>query len=70
MSEFTILGICGSLRKGSFNRLLLRAARESAPPGVVIEEFKRLGEIPLYDDDVRVGEGDPPPVAELRRRIA
>ena len=70
MAEFTILGICGSLRSGSYNRMLLRAARELAPPGVSIDEYAGLREIPPYDDDVRVGEGYPPPVAELRRRIA
>ena len=29
----TIIGLCGSLRHGSFNRMLLRAAVEVAPPG-------------------------------------
>ena len=70
MAELLVLGVCGSLRRGSYNRMLLRAARELAPPGVAIEEFTGLREIPPYDDDVRVGEGDPPPVAELKRRIA
>ncbi len=70
MAELLVLGVCGSLRRGSYNRMLLRAAQELAPPGVAIEEFTGLREIPPYDDDVRVGEGDPPPVAELKRRIA
>jgi chromate reductase len=70
VAQFTILGICGSLRRSSYNRLLLLEAQELAPPDVAIEEFAGLREIPPYDDDVRVGEGDPPPVAELKRRIA
>lgn len=69
MARFTVLGICGSLRSGSYNRMLLSAARDLAPPEVAIEEFAGLREIPPYDDDERVGQGYPPPVAELRRRI-
>jgi chromate reductase len=63
-----ILGIAGSLRRASFNRGLLRAAVELAPPGVVIDTFD-IAPIPLYNEDVRA-QGDPEPVAEFRRRIA
>ena len=70
VADLKVLGLCGSLRMGSYNRLLLRAAKELAPPGVAIDEYQGLREIPPYDDDVRVGEGYPPPVVELRRRIA
>ena len=34
-----VLGFAGSLRKGSLNRMLLRAAAELAPPGMTIETF-------------------------------
>jgi chromate reductase len=63
-----ILGIAGSLRRASFNRGLLRAAVELAPPGATIEIFD-LAPIPLYNEDVRA-QGYPPPVAELRRKVA
>ena len=33
----TIIGLCGSLRNGSFNRMLLHAAVELCPPGMTIE---------------------------------
>ena len=62
-----ILGIAGSLRRGSFNRAALRAALELVPPGMTIETFD-LAPIPLYNDDVRL-EGYPAPVADLRRRV-
>ncbi len=41
-NEFRILGIAGSLRRASFNRGLIRAARELAPEGVVIEPYDKL----------------------------
>jgi chromate reductase len=62
----TILGIAGSLRQGSFNRALLRAAVELTPPEAVIETFD-LAPIPLYNGD---HENDPPsPVRDLKARI-
>ncbi len=63
-----ILAISGSLRERSYNRALLRAARELAPYGVEIEEFD-LSPIPFYDADVEAA-GDPEPVAALRAAVA
>jgi chromate reductase len=63
-----VLGIAGSLRRGSFNRALLRAAAELAPDGMHIEAYEGLGELPLYDADVEV-RGDPAPVAALKQAI-
>jgi chromate reductase, NAD(P)H dehydrogenase (quinone) len=62
-----VLGISGSLRRGSFNTAALRAARELVPHGITIETFD-LAPIPLYNEDVRQ-QGYPPPVTELRQRI-
>src|SRR5690348_3026018 len=64
MSEFNILGFCGSLRRGSYNRELLRVAQELAPEGVTIE-VADISAIPPYDDDVKA-TGYPPPVQTLR----
>ncbi|MDQ4018502.1 MAG: NAD(P)H-dependent oxidoreductase [Actinomycetota bacterium] len=66
-AEVTILGIAGSLRAGSFNRGLIRAARALAPDGVVVTEFD-LRPIPPFDADLE-REGDPEPVAELKQAI-
>ncbi len=51
MAEFKILGISGSLRKGSYNRALLRLAVELAPPGVEVEIFELDG-IPIFVEDL------------------
>ena len=63
-----VFGIAGSLRAGSFNRSLLRAAVELAPDGMEIGIFERLGEIPPYNEDVEKS-GDPEPVAALKKAI-
>ncbi len=65
--QLKVLGICGSLRKGSFNRMALNAAIELAPPGLGIETFD-IAPIPLYNEDVRAA-GFPKPVEELRAKI-
>jgi chromate reductase, NAD(P)H dehydrogenase (quinone) len=63
-----LLGISGSLRKGSFNSALLRAAVELAPSGVEFETHA-LDAVPLYNEDVR-SVGYPEPVAQLRAAVA
>lgn len=70
MSDATlkVLGISGSLRKGSYNSAALRAAQALAPAGVTIETFD-LAPIPPYNDDVRQA-GFPPAVEALRAAIA
>ncbi len=62
-----VLGIPGSLREGSFNKGLLRAAQEEAPEGMTIKVFE-LGEIPLFNQDVE-DRGDPEPVRRLKEAI-
>jgi chromate reductase len=63
-----IAGIAGSLREGSLNRGLLRAAVELAPAGMEIGIYTRLGDIPPYNDDV-FNQGDPESVADLKAFI-
>jgi chromate reductase, NAD(P)H dehydrogenase (quinone) len=65
-----ILAISGSLRVGSYNTALARAAAELAPEGVDVEVFEGLDLMPHYDEDLDQESVDTPaPVAELRRRI-
>jgi chromate reductase, NAD(P)H dehydrogenase (quinone) len=62
----TILGIAGSLRKGSLNQAALRAAQALAPEGVRVEIFD-LADVPLYNQDDEVSP--PARVAELKARV-
>jgi chromate reductase, NAD(P)H dehydrogenase (quinone) len=62
-----ILGIAGSLREGSYNRALLRAARELLPEGVELVEHD-IGALPFYDGDVEAA-GDPEAVVALKDAI-
>jgi chromate reductase len=63
-----ILGISGSLRRGSHNTNLLRAAAELLPPGVELEVYDGLRDLPPYDADLDVEPVDPA-VARLRDEI-
>lgn len=61
------LGICGSLRQGSYNRAALRAAAELLPDGMTLDVADISG-LPLYNEDVRQA-GFPPPAQKLREQI-
>ncbi len=62
-----VVAFAGSLRQGSFNRALLRAAQELAPEGMEIELIE-IGELPFYNADVEAG-GDPPSVAAYKASV-
>ena len=62
-----VLGIAGSLRKGSFNRGLVRAADEMLPEGMSLDVYE-LGALPLYNGDVEAA-GLPDSVQDFQRRI-
>lgn len=62
-----ILAIAGSLRARSTNRTVLEAARLLAPPGIQIQLFDGLGELPLFNPDRE--EEDLPAVAGLRAAV-
>ena len=63
----SVLGICGSLRQGSFNRAALDTAIELKPAGMDVT-VADISQIPLYNEDVRA-QGFPPPVETLRQQI-
>jgi len=65
----TIIGLSGSLRRGSFNSAVLRAAASLMPPGSVLE-IQSIAGIPLYDGDQESTSGVPAPVARLKDLIA
>jgi chromate reductase, NAD(P)H dehydrogenase (quinone) len=60
-----ILAVSGSLRAGSHNTQLLRAAAEAAPAGVEVVLWEGIGDLPLYDQDLD-GNAPPAPVRRLR----
>jgi chromate reductase, NAD(P)H dehydrogenase (quinone) len=64
-----ILGLSGSLRRDSHNTSLLRAAAKALPPGVELELFDGLADLPHYDADLDVDPA-PDPVERLREAIA
>jgi chromate reductase, NAD(P)H dehydrogenase (quinone) len=64
----SILGISGSLRAGSFNTALLRAAQSLTPATAPIEAVTLHG-IPLYDGDDEARDGTPAAVRALKERI-
>ncbi len=50
-SKLSILGFAGSLRQGSYNRAILRAAQELVPAEASLEIFDLAG-IPLFNQDL------------------
>lgn len=64
-----LLGLSGSLRRGSFNSALLRAAGELMPEGATLH-IGTIAGIPLYDGDIEAEQGLPEPVVVLKEAIA
>lgn len=67
LNSIKALGLAGSLRVGSVNRALLRAAVRAGEPRIRTRTFD-LASVPLYNGDTEA-EGDPPPVAELKQAV-
>jgi chromate reductase, NAD(P)H dehydrogenase (quinone) len=67
-TPLVLLGLSGSLRRGSLNTALLRAAQQLAPDDVEVL-IHPLHDIPFYDGDVEQA-GLPDPVVALRSAIA
>lgn len=68
MKKIIILGIAGSLRKGSYNKAALQSAKRLVPENAEMEIFDRLSEIPPFNQDK---EGNMPKVVlDLKEKIA
>jgi chromate reductase, NAD(P)H dehydrogenase (quinone) len=52
VTPIRVLAIAGSLRKGSLNKALVRAAIQVAPSSVVVEDFGDIDGIPLFNEDI------------------
>ncbi|MGE0289783.1 MAG: NADPH-dependent FMN reductase [Bradyrhizobium sp.] len=67
MTRLDIVGLCGSLRAGSINRMALNLIGRSLPDGMTLE-VADLRAVPFFDADL-LADGFPPPVLALRERI-
>jgi chromate reductase len=65
MAELTLLGICGSLRRGSYNRMLMREAGRAFGATFLEGDIR----FPLFDEDLEEAEGIPLAVERLARQI-
>jgi chromate reductase len=65
MAGVSLLGICGSMRRASTNRALLRAVGDALPPGATLTIHDSL-DLPIFNSDLP----DPAGVIELKAAIA
>jgi chromate reductase, NAD(P)H dehydrogenase (quinone) len=66
MQEVKLLGICGSVRKASLNRALLRVVGELLPDGATMMLYDGLERLPIFNSDLP----DPELVVELKAAIS
>ena len=64
-----VITICGSLRKGSYNRMVMNLLPSWAPANLKISEAPPFSEFPLYNADVQNSSGFPAPVQTLADAI-
>lgn len=65
MAALALLGICGSMRKASLNRGLLRLVGETLPAGATLSIYDSI-ELPIFNADLE----DPPAVTALKHAMA
>ena len=64
-----VVSICGSLRKGSYNRMVMGSLSSLAPSGMSIKEAPPFAELPLYDADIQNSNGFPAAATALADAI-
>lgn len=67
--QFQVLGVSGSLRRGSYNTELLRAAAEVAPQNMTVD-IADISDLPVYNADIETEQGFPESVERFRSQIA
>jgi chromate reductase len=67
MSTLDIVGLCGSLRAASYNRMAMKLAGECMPTSMKLDAVQ-WRDVPVFDGDV-FAKGLPAPVAALRERV-
>jgi chromate reductase len=68
MADLKVLGISGSLRKGSYNTAILKGCAELMPAGMTMT-YARIDDIPLFNQDV-FDAGLPEPAKRFRAEVA
>ncbi|HXD13332.1 MAG TPA: NADPH-dependent FMN reductase [Xanthobacteraceae bacterium] len=66
---FNIVSICGSLRKGSYNRMVMNALPGLAPAALSFTEAPPFSEFPLYNADMETSTGFPAAVQKLAEAV-
>jgi chromate reductase len=64
-----VICICGSLRKGSYNRMVMNALPALAPEGMKFTEAPSFAEFSIYNFDNQESGGIPPAVQKLADAI-
>jgi chromate reductase len=64
-----VVCVCGSLRKGSYNRMVMNQLPRLAPPGMSLAEAPTFASLPLYNADVQNTTGFPAAVNALAEAI-
>jgi chromate reductase len=67
--KYSVLVICGSLRKGSYNAALTRALPALAPPDMKLIPAPPFDTLPLYNEDLQMASGFPGPANDLAAAI-
>src|SRR5262247_979393 len=67
--QLNVISICGSLRKGSYNRMVMNLLPGLAPAGMAIKEAPSFSTFPLYNADTQNSSGFPTPVNALADAI-
>jgi chromate reductase len=65
----TVLTICGSLRKGSYNAMAQRALPALAPPGMTLKPSASFADFPIYNADIQNSTGFPAQVNAMADAI-
>lgn len=64
-----VLGLAGSLRRGSYNRRLLDAAAELAPAGLIVSPYEDAAGLVPFNEDLEGPGGGPDEVRRLRQAV-
>ena len=68
-STFNVIAICGSLRKGSYNRIDMNLLPSYAPAGMKVSEAPPWADFPIYNADIQNTTGFPEPVQKLAEAV-